>query len=250
MDIWSPPKDNTNTDQQQQQIRIIVNAKDSSQSTPLHKACANGHATTVQLLLSRGASAHLSNDNGNTPLHWASGSGHASCVKLLLDHCDYEYAASCNNNNNMNNTAKEKDNNAIIKRRLDVLQKNNFGRSSLTEGFSSSDTQTVEYLLNHDSATEDKLIGGLDGEEVDDNDNDNGDGDGADDDHAATGDCKNSCDEKKKKKKKKGIVHEFDFLRGDEENERCDDDDKVKNRPSLLIRELVCHFSMLFGITY
>ena len=181
----------------------------------------------------------MSNDNGNTPLHWASGSGHASCVKLLLDHSDYEYeyAASCNNNN-----AKEKDNNnAIIKRRLDVLQKNNFGRSSLTEGFSSSDTQTVEYLLNHDSATEDKLIGGLDGEEVDDNDNDNGDGDGADDDHAATGDCKNSCDEKKKKKKKKGIVHEFDFLRGDEENERCDDD-KAKNRPSVLIRELVCHF--------
>ena len=54
--------------------------------------------------------------------------------------------------------------------RLDVLQKNNFGRSSLTEGFTSKDTKTVEHLLNHDSAEEDKLIGGLDKKELKDDD--------------------------------------------------------------------------------
>ena len=51
---------------------------------------------------------------------------------------------------------------------LDVLRKNNFGRSALTEGFSSGNTKTVEHLLNHDSAEEEKLIGGLDKKEVED----------------------------------------------------------------------------------
>jgi len=43
---------------------------------------------------------------------------------------------------------------------LDVLKKNSFGKSSLTEGFTSSNTDLVAVLLQHDSATEEKLLSG------------------------------------------------------------------------------------------
>ena len=96
---------------------------------------------------------------------------------------------------------------------LDVLLKNGFGRSALTEGFTSGDTKTVNYVLNHDSAEEEKLIGGLDKKDV-------GDKEASD---VAGGE-------------KKGIVHEFDFLRGNDESEVGSEDDE---RPLVLIRELV-----------
>lgn len=86
---------------------------------------------------------HAPNNSGNTPLHWASSAGHTKTVKLLL--------------------SKFKD--------IDVLQKNKFGKSALTEGFAgaaatskddddTAKTKTVGALLEHDTATEDRLIGG------------------------------------------------------------------------------------------
>ena len=43
----------------------------------------------------------------------------------------------------------------------------------LTEGFASGDAKALEMLSNHDSAEEKKLIGGLNGEEVNGEDDDN-----------------------------------------------------------------------------
>jgi hypothetical protein len=196
LDVWSS---------KQQPTQAIANATDSSKSTPLHKASANGHLSTVQLLLSRGAD-HLQNDSGNTPLHWAAASGHAEVVNMLLSHYDEE--------------AKNSKTNKL--QPLDVLLKNSFGRSVLTEGFQSGDTKTVEYLLNHDSAEEERLIGGLDGKAVNDDEMGvggsgggevtNGDGDGG-----------------KKSVVHESVVHEFDFLR----------DCGVEDGPCVLIRELV-----------
>lgn len=114
----------------------FVNTVDGSGSTPLHKACANGHVSTAKLLIQRGAS-NLKNQSGNTPLHWAAASGHEQIVRLLLERFDD----------------------------IDVLQKNDFGRSVLTEGFSSQDNGVVKLLLEHDSASEEKLLAG--GEELD-----------------------------------------------------------------------------------
>ena len=198
LDVWSV---------KQQPSQNVVNAMDNSQSTSLHKAAANGHLSTVQLLLSRGAD-HLQNDSGNTPLHWAAASGHAEVVNMLLNH--YDAVAKTNKKNNK------------PQQPLDVLLKNNFGRSALTEGFQSGDTKTVEHLLNHDSAEEERLIGGLDGKAVDD------------DEMAVDG-----KDGKAKKTSgdggKESIVHEFDFLR----------DCGVEDGPCVSIRELVSDFCIL-----
>ena len=169
---------------------LLVNATDSSGNTALHKAAANGHVDTVSILLVNGA-ACSQNENGATPLHWAAGAGKNAVCKLLLDHFD---ASNYN-------------------KALDVLLKNSFGRSALTEAFASGDTETVGVLLNHDSAEEEKLIGGMKKEKVD-----------ADDDMVGVGD----------EKRKDEIVHEFDFRRGTEEV-----DDAAGEARSVLIRELV-----------
>ena len=192
LDVWSV---------KQQPSQNVVNAMDNSQSTSLHKAAANGHLSTVQLLLSRGAD-HLQNDSGNTPLHWAAASGHAEVVNMLLNH--YDAVAKTNKKNKPQQP-------------LDVLLKNNFGRSALTEGFQSGDTKTVEHLLNHDSAEEERLIGGLDGKAVDD---DELAVDGSDGGETKTTGADGG---------KKSIVHEFDFLR----------DCGVEDGPCVSIRELV-----------
>jgi len=219
LDIWTPKSPTT-------QPGSIVNATDASQTTALHKACANGHTSTVQLLLSRNAN-HIQNDCGNTPLHWASGSGHDVVVELLLDHYDALYAAQ----STTADTAGDNDNTKQHKQ-LDVLLKNNFGRSALTEGFTSGSTKTVNHLLNHDSAEENKLIGGLDKEDVNDESEAN---------DIATGGTE------KKKEKKKGIVHEFDFLKGDTESEIKSNESSC-SRPSVLIRELpIKHADNPFG---
>ncbi|KAL7528897.1 hypothetical protein ACHAXR_004115 [Thalassiosira sp. AJA248-18] len=254
LDVWSSCKkeednDNDNSNKEDNDTISIVNSKDASQSTSLHKSCANGHTSTVQLLLSRGA-IHEANDSGNTPLHWAAGSGHAKCVKLLLDHYDALWFSSSSSSSSSGSSKKmmsgkeveeeegsgnkKQNNNNPSASRIDVLTKNNFGRSALTEGFASGDTKTVEHLLNHDSAEEEKLIGGLDKKEV---------GEEEAGEVATGNDSSSNKGAEKKNEKKNGIIHEFDFLRGNDDVESEDDE-----RPSVLIRELpIAHADDPFG---
>lgn len=110
---------------------------------------------------------------------------------------------------------------------IDVLTKNEGGRSALTEGFSSKNTKLVGMLLEHDSASEEKLLSG--GKEVD-----------VDEKDLAQGN-----ESKEGKAVKHSVTHEFDFLRDDDES-----DDSLKNEndnsilrdceddKTLLIREL------------
>jgi len=108
----------------------VIEYKDNHGNSALHKACANGHNDTVCLLISRG-SQHFGNESGNTPLHWAVANGHKECVKALLD-------------------------SPVLS--IDVLLKNDFGKSSLSEGFSSQNTEVMQLLLEHDSAEEERII--------------------------------------------------------------------------------------------
>ena len=190
---------------------LMIDITDSGKNTPLHKAAANGHLNTVSLLLCRGAK-HIPNENGATPLHWAAGAGKSGVCKLLLDHFDAlsKVSSSSSSGDDCGDNIKP----------LDVLLKNSFGRSALTEAFTSGDTETVGVLLNHDSAEEEKLIGGMKKEEVDANQVDGDEGD----------------------KRKEEIVHEFDFRKGLDEEEGAHYEEK-----SVFIRELVsAHLSHVF----
>ncbi|KAL7693599.1 putative Zinc finger, MYND-type, lysine methyltransferase, ankyrin repeat-containing [Plasmopara halstedii] len=100
-------------------------------NTPLHMACANGHVECVRELLNNGAK-HRPNASGNLPLHWAVQNKHREIVKLIL------------------NGVKD----------LDVLARNSFGRGCVTEAYQCEDTEILAMLLEHSSATEERLAEG------------------------------------------------------------------------------------------
>ena len=102
---------------------VPIDFQNESYNTALHYASANGNAECVEFLLSKGA-RHLPNSSGNTPLHWAVQNKHLVVVKLLL--------------------AQAPD--------VDVLQKNDFGKSILTEAFGLESPDITQLLLEHSSA--------------------------------------------------------------------------------------------------
>jgi ankyrin repeat protein len=61
-----------------------VEAKDYTERTSLHCACALGHVAVVQALLSRGANIEAKRNSGNTPLHIAIIHNRLPVVKALL----------------------------------------------------------------------------------------------------------------------------------------------------------------------
>lgn len=128
----------------EQELRTLIQSVEGDESdefinfvqpgtlnTPLHMACANGHIECVRELLNNGAK-HVPNANGNLPLHWAVQNKHREIVKLLVDGV--------------------KD--------LDVLARNSFGRGCVTEAFQCEDTEILAMLLEHSSATEERLAEG------------------------------------------------------------------------------------------
>lgn len=220
IEVWSP------------KLKNFTNSTDKNGTTALHKAGSNGHDATVQLLLFHKA-AYLENSAKNTPLHWAAANGHEGIVEMMLNH-DFGFE-------------------------LDVLKKNDFGRSILTEGFESKKTKLVGLLLEHDSASEDKLLDG--GEEIDDSNNVKAndtkpdkkvvDGDfklKANGNVANTDGSSINSSNTSSTGGSAGIIHEFDFLRDNEDssNDRTDLKEKDKQimgseqeeTKTLLIREL------------
>ena len=104
------------------------NYADDNGTTALHRAAANGQAGCLKVLKEFG-SIHRPNVQGNLPIHWAALNGQVESLKYLFDHYD-----------------------------VDVLTKNDAGRSTLTEAFQSQKTEVIEICLSHPSATEEKLM--------------------------------------------------------------------------------------------
>lgn len=99
-------------------------------NTALHKASANGNIECIKVLLRYGA-LYVPNNEKNTPLHWAALNAKNDIIKLIFDH----YSDT-----------------------IDVLAQNSFGRSIMTEAFTSNNSDTIELCLSHQSATEERLI--------------------------------------------------------------------------------------------
>lgn len=109
----------------------LIGHKDAqTANSGLHMASANGHVPVVEFLVYH-KHAFTKNASGNTPLHWAASNGQADVVSFFTKTLGDD---------------------------LDVLEKNEFGRSALTEGFSSQKEGVVELLLEHSSASEEKLL--------------------------------------------------------------------------------------------
>lgn len=199
LEVWSPKVDR------------FVDSVDENGSGALHKSSASGHERTVQLLLFHNARFFANHSGKNNPLHWAAANGHENIVEMLVRH---EFEES-----------------------IDVLQKNDGGRSALTEGFSSSNTKIVGLILEHDSASEDKLISG--GKEVDDTDVDMGD--------MTNEDVTSTTSANSSSTTANAITHDFDFLRdGSKDADQIVEEDAVtrlekmnlESTKTVLIREL------------
>lgn len=105
-----------------------VNFRDAGGATALHKAAANGEVACLKVLHEFGA-VYSKNETGNTPAHWAAQNAKADALKFII--ANYE---------------------------VDMLDKNQLGRSVLTEAFQSKCTDCIELCLSHDSASEERLI--------------------------------------------------------------------------------------------
>jgi len=105
-----------------------VNFTDAGGSTAMHKAAANGEEACLKVLHSFGAT-YSKNGTGNTPAHWAAQNAKAGALKFIIE--NYE---------------------------VDMLDKNDLGRSVLTEAFQSKCTDCIELCLSHESASEERLI--------------------------------------------------------------------------------------------
>jgi predicted nicotinamide N-methyase len=109
---------------------LVQHEDDQSGNTGLHMSAANGHVAVAKLLL-RHKHGFPKNKSGNTPLHWAASNGQSDFVEFLTSQNRFD---------------------------VDVLEKNDFGRSALTEGFTSENEGVLKSLLEHDSASEEKLL--------------------------------------------------------------------------------------------
>ncbi|XP_071890484.1 uncharacterized protein [Anas platyrhynchos] len=66
--------------------RLGKNCLDQAKRTPLHLACANGHADVVRFLVQEKCLLNLCDNTGRSPLMKAVESQHEECVAILLEH--------------------------------------------------------------------------------------------------------------------------------------------------------------------
>ena len=149
----------------------------TSGNTGLHMACANNHLHVVKYLIEELHHPFTTNVAKNTPLHWAASNGSADVVEYLLTSSSSSTTANKNGSQGTTTTTTTtKGLKGLGLESIDVLAQNAAGRSALTEGFSSQNEAVVKAILEHDSASEEKLLSaGVPVPVPDDNDKDNDD---------------------------------------------------------------------------
>lgn len=129
------------------------------------ESCRFGEIDILRILLRRFPSIidHKHSDTGNTGLHMAAANGHVEVAKMLLVF-NHGFAKNKSGNSPLHfaaiNSQAEMTEFLTTQKyhTVDVLEKNSFGRSALTEGFSSENDGVIKAILEHDSAAEDKLL--------------------------------------------------------------------------------------------
>jgi len=151
-------------------------------NTPLHYACANGNVEVVEVILrERGDEVvHRGNKEGNTPLHWcACNAGRNDKGDEMTDGEDK--SATSTNPHVLCAVSLMKHPTFTI----DVCLQNSAGRSALTEAFQSDNKEMIKLLLEHESASEERLLMGINEEKL-----------------------------TEKERREAAVTHEFDFLDG------------------------------------
>lgn len=135
-------------------------------NTPLHYACANGHVNVVNEIVQVSSARHACNNEGNTPLHWCACNANRDAPPPSQG----GDAMTDYNDNANDDTSPPPSNKHVDCARLlisnpnfqiDVCLQNKAGRSSLTEAFQSDNKEMIKLLLEHPSASEDRLLVGI-----------------------------------------------------------------------------------------
>lgn len=64
----------------------LLNARDSSGSSPLHEAVKHGNLNATKCIVSLGADVNLVDNVRQTILHVAASTGNAEAIKYILEH--------------------------------------------------------------------------------------------------------------------------------------------------------------------
>eukprot|EP00056_Hartaetosiga_gracilis_P006743 m.100147 g.100147 ORF g.100147 m.100147 type:complete len:491 (-) comp12547_c0_seq28:1844-3316(-) len=102
---------------------VPVGTTDRSGNTALHYSAANGLMSCVRFLVKKNC-PYTTNNSGNFPLNWAIQNKHKDIVKMLMK----AYPE------------------------IDVLAKNDFGKSAVSEAFNVQDEGILKLILEHESA--------------------------------------------------------------------------------------------------
>ncbi|XP_066847192.1 POTE ankyrin domain family member B-like isoform X2 [Anser cygnoides] len=161
------------------------NRRDQAKRTPLHLACANGHADVVRFLVQEKCLLNLCDNTGRSPLMMAVESQHEECVAILLEHradpnlegyrgkSALHLAAAAPNTSvaemlvehGAHLEAKDCERNTplllaisshhkemvkfLLQKGANVCARNFFGRTALTLAASAGETDVIELLLSY-----------------------------------------------------------------------------------------------------
>ncbi len=231
---------------------LLLFSMSSDDGTTAATAATTMMTTTTTTTTANSSSSPLSssvnirmvaNHSGNTPLHWAAANGHDKILHLLMyfhngskpKNSDETDADDAHKKEQVTDMETTESSTAITPSPLpppfviDVLQNNHFGRSILTEGFTSQNENVVQLLLEHESASEERFLdstsddvgakqhataaNGDDRMDVDNDDDDGNDNDDLEeDDDNADEDPTNLMSAVMTALEKDAIIHDFDML--------------------------------------
>ncbi len=131
--------------------KTLVNSRDESGETPLHRAVRKDCSEIAKLLLDKGANVNAKANDGKTPLHGAACAGRIEIAELLLNK-GADIDAKTNSGEMPLHIAAIAGQNEFIKflvmKGAEINAKDNRGRTPLHLAVKEERLETIAYLLN------------------------------------------------------------------------------------------------------